>query len=116
MQVLNGYDVVLVQHEYGIFGGPDGSDVLDLLDALTVPVIVVLHTVLADPTARQRRHPAATARRPADAVVTMTETARAAADRGYGVGPRAGHRDPARRRRTTAVRVRPRAAPTARSS
>ena len=51
---LNGFDAVVVQHEYGIYGGPDGADVLDIVDALTVPLIVVLHTVLQDPTASQR--------------------------------------------------------------
>ena len=51
---LNGFDVVVVQHEYGIYGGPDGVDVLEIVDALTVPTIVVMHTVLQDPTARQR--------------------------------------------------------------
>jgi glycosyltransferase involved in cell wall biosynthesis len=73
--VLNGFDVVIVQHEYGIYGGPDGQDVIALLDALCVPSIVVLHTVLSRPTPRQRmileRVIAA-----ASAVVTMTQTAR----------------------------------------
>jgi glycosyltransferase involved in cell wall biosynthesis len=52
--VLDRCDVVIVQHEYGIFGGEDGSEVLDLLDALTVPVIAVLHTVPLHPTEHQR--------------------------------------------------------------
>ena len=51
---LNGYDVVVVQHEYGIFGGPDGQDVLDVVRAVTRPVIVVLHTVLVTPSLRQK--------------------------------------------------------------
>ena len=38
-------DVVIVQHEFGIFGGPDGVLVLHLLDALRVPVVLTLHTV-----------------------------------------------------------------------
>ena len=45
-QVLNGFDVVIAQHEYGIYGGPDGQDVVPLLQALQVPTIVVLHTVI----------------------------------------------------------------------
>ena len=53
-ETLNTFDVVIVQHEYGIYGGPDGQDVVPLLDALVVPVIVVLHTVLACPSPRQR--------------------------------------------------------------
>lgn len=51
---LNGFDVVVVQHEYGIFGGPDGQDVLDVVRAVTRPVITVLHTVLVTPTLRQK--------------------------------------------------------------
>ena len=73
--VLNRFDVVIVQHEYGIYGGPDGQDVLSLLDALYAPSIVVLHTVLAHPTPRQRmilQQVVAAA----SAVVTMTQTAR----------------------------------------
>jgi len=71
---LNEFDVVVLQHEYGIYGGADGSDVVELVDGLTVPLIVVLHTVLEDPTASQRSillH----LLRVADVVVTMTETA-----------------------------------------
>jgi glycosyltransferase involved in cell wall biosynthesis len=50
---LEAFDVVLLQHEFGIYGGPDGSEVLDLLRALTVPTIVVLHTVPRRPTPSQ---------------------------------------------------------------
>jgi polysaccharide biosynthesis protein PslF len=73
--VLNGFDVVIVQHEYGIYGGPDGQDVVSLLEALHVPTIVVLHTVLAQPTPRQRAILDAVIAA-AGAVVTMTQTAR----------------------------------------
>ena len=55
---LSDCDVVIVQHEYGIFGGRDGDEVLELLEALDVPSIVVLHTVLAV----SHRQPAARAR------------------------------------------------------
>jgi glycosyltransferase involved in cell wall biosynthesis len=47
-------DTVIIQHEYGIFGGRDGSEVVDLLDALTVPALTVLHTVPQWPTPGQR--------------------------------------------------------------
>jgi glycosyltransferase involved in cell wall biosynthesis len=49
-----GSDVLWVQHEFGIFGGPAGSYLLDLLDETDVPVAVTLHTVLTDPTSDQR--------------------------------------------------------------
>src|SRR3979409_73663 len=48
---LNAFDVAVVQHEFGIYGGPDGDEVLELLDRLTVPVVVVLHTGLTTATA-----------------------------------------------------------------
>ncbi|HEY2313552.1 MAG TPA: glycosyltransferase [Streptosporangiaceae bacterium] len=73
--VLNSSDVVIVQHEYGIYGGPDGQDVVSLLEALYVPTIVVLHTVLAHPTPRQRAILDGVIDA-ASAVVTMTQTAR----------------------------------------
>jgi polysaccharide biosynthesis protein PslF len=72
---LNGFDVVVVQHEYGIYGGPNGVDVLPIVDALTVPTIIVLHTVLQDPTAEQRRI-LLRLLAAADVVVTMTQTAK----------------------------------------
>ena len=71
---LNRFDVAIVQHEYGIFGGPDGEEILALLDELTVPTIVVLHTVLVSPSVRQKEILEAVVRA-ADAVVTMTRTA-----------------------------------------
>ena len=52
---LNRFDVAVVQHEFGIYGGRDGEDVLRVLDGLTVPMIVVLHTVPADPSPHQRQ-------------------------------------------------------------
>ena len=53
--VLSRCDVAIIQHEYGIFGGVDGDEVLELLTALDVPAIVVLHTVPLAPTPNQRR-------------------------------------------------------------
>lgn len=51
----HGFDVACLQHEFGIFGGAAGDYILDLAQALTVPLVVTLHTVLAQPTAQQRR-------------------------------------------------------------
>lgn len=47
-------DLIWVQHEFGIFGGPAGDHLLTILDATPLPVIVTLHTVLAAPSAEQR--------------------------------------------------------------
>jgi len=54
LRVLNSYDTVSIQHEFGIFGGPDGEEVLDLVSGLNVPSAVTFHTVLNDPTPHQR--------------------------------------------------------------
>ena len=51
---LDACDIVIVQHEYGIYGGPDGEEVVDLLAMLQTPVVAVLHTVLPSPSAHQR--------------------------------------------------------------
>src|SRR3982075_1227914 len=48
------FDVVCLQHEFGIFGGEAGAHILELLSRLSMPVITTLHTVLAKPTAAQR--------------------------------------------------------------
>ena len=47
-------DIVCVQHEYGVFGGPAGSHLLKLLGELRMPVVTTLHTVLKDPAPEYR--------------------------------------------------------------
>ena len=68
-------DVVLVEHEYGIFGGNDGHFVLELANQLTVPMVVTLHTVLANPPAERARTMRALCQRAA-LIMVFTETAR----------------------------------------
>lgn len=46
-------DAVWLQHEYGIFGGPDGEMVCDFVDCLAAPLILTPHTVLGEPSERQ---------------------------------------------------------------
>jgi len=46
-------DMVCLQHEYGIFGGPAGSHILHLLRRLKMPVVTTLHTVLREPDPNQ---------------------------------------------------------------
>src|ERR1035437_1683489 len=77
---------VSVQHEYGIWGGVDGEDVLDFIAALAKPVVATLHTVPHNPSPGQRRvlmgliHAAA-------ATVVMSRSAANLLGRLYGVGP-----------------------------
>jgi glycosyltransferase involved in cell wall biosynthesis len=68
-------DVVLIEHEYGIFGGNDGQFVLELANELTVPMVVTLHTVLANPPAERARTLRALCQQAA-LIMVFTETAR----------------------------------------
>src|SRR5579872_6294160 len=52
---FNNIDMVCLQHEYGIFGGPAGSHILHLLRGLKMPVVTTLHTVLREPNPDQMR-------------------------------------------------------------
>ena len=53
VRALNSCSAAVIQHEYGLFGGADGSDVIRVLDGLFVPVVAILHTVLQSPTQHQ---------------------------------------------------------------
>src|SRR5262245_469086 len=48
-------DVICLQHEFGIYGGPAGSHVLALLRELRMPIVTTFHTVLREPNTEQRR-------------------------------------------------------------
>ncbi|MGH7004455.1 MAG: glycosyltransferase family 4 protein, partial [Alphaproteobacteria bacterium] len=48
------FEVVSLQHEFGIFGGQAGNHIMALLSRLTMPIITTLHTVLAEPTPAHR--------------------------------------------------------------
>ena len=52
---ISDVDIVCLQHEFGIFGGPSGSHVLALLDELRMPIVTTFHTLLYEPKADQRR-------------------------------------------------------------
>lgn len=80
----SGAEVVWVQHEYGIFGGPAGEYLFDLLDNVSLPVIATLHTVLEMPDPAQRRVLERLAAR-ASLLVVMADHARKLLQRVYGV-------------------------------
>jgi glycosyltransferase involved in cell wall biosynthesis len=48
-------DVVCLQHEFGLYGGPSGSFILPLLRDLRIPIVTTLHTILQKPNGDQRR-------------------------------------------------------------
>jgi len=51
---INQVDVTFIQHEFGIYGGSDGSYLLDLVRRLRMPVAITLHTVPQEPSSGQR--------------------------------------------------------------
>jgi len=86
IDALNSFDGVVVQHEYGIFGGPDGKEIIDLLSGLEIPALVTLHTVRSQPTPSQRSilEKVATL---ADRVIVMSDAASRRIVNGYEVDP-----------------------------
>jgi glycosyltransferase involved in cell wall biosynthesis len=84
IDALNRNDLVIVQHEYGLYDGTDGESIIELVDAIDAPVVVVAHTVLTEPSENQRRVLERVCRS-ADAVVVMTRTAHARLLSGYDV-------------------------------
>jgi len=67
---FNNADVLCVQHEFGIFGGPAGSHLLTLLKDVRMPVVTTLHSVLREPDLMQRKVMAELAQR-SDRLVVM---------------------------------------------
>jgi polysaccharide biosynthesis protein PslF len=86
VRALNGFETVSIQHEFGIFGGKDGREVVDLIEAITVPTTVTLHTVLDEPTPHQRAIIERVALR-ANRLVVMSDTAASCLSRRYAIDP-----------------------------
>ncbi|WP_313536559.1 glycosyltransferase family 4 protein [Sphingomonas sp.] len=80
----SGAEALWIQHEYGIFGGAAGEQLLALTDRVSVPVIVTLHTVLERPSADERRVMEALIRR-ASTLIVMAEKGREILKRVHGV-------------------------------
>ena len=74
-RIINGYDFLSLQHEFGIFGGDDGNEILELLEDVHIPVVVTLHTVPLHPSRGQRRVLEQLAKQ-AHLLVAMTNVAR----------------------------------------
>ena len=77
-------DIVCLQHEFGIFGGPAGSHIIRLLRNLRMPIVTTLHTVLLEPSEDQRRVLDQVVELSAR-VIVMTERARSFLLEVYGV-------------------------------
>ncbi len=78
-------DVVCVQHEFGIFGGPVGRHVDELLQHVKAPIVTTLHTVLADPSPAIREATRRLAAR-SDRLVVLADRALELLETAYGIG------------------------------
>jgi glycosyltransferase involved in cell wall biosynthesis len=77
-------DVMLVQHEFGIFGGDYGAHLLTLMQASRMPIITTLHTVLENPSPRQREIFEEMVRQ-SDRLVVMTQRGKGVLGERYGI-------------------------------
>jgi glycosyltransferase involved in cell wall biosynthesis len=77
-------DAVSIQHEYGIWGGEDGESVIDFVNALRLPTVTTLHTVLRNPSPHQRRILVDLVQS-TDATVVMSRAASALLSEAYGI-------------------------------
>ncbi len=68
-------ELVILQHEYGIYGGIDGEFILELAKHLHKPFILITHTVLPRPAKRQKQILNELCHRAAG-IVCMTERSR----------------------------------------
>jgi glycosyltransferase involved in cell wall biosynthesis len=82
--------LVNIQHEYGLFGGPEGSWFLDFLDALEKPVVTSLHTVLPDPSPAHRELARRICER-SNGVVVLSQTGKDILVNTYGADPERTH-------------------------
>ncbi len=83
---INNVEVLSVQHEFGIYGGPAGEYLLELLRGVHMPVVTTLHTVLAAPSAAQRAVMAELDAR-SNRFVVMADRARQLLEDVYAVAP-----------------------------
>lgn len=82
----NAAELLHIQHEYGLFGGECGEWLVDLLEAVTKPIVVTLHTILPEPNATMLRVTRAICAR-SSRVVALSETGRNLLQSVYGVEP-----------------------------
>ncbi|MGH8911889.1 MAG: hypothetical protein ACRDVD_05200, partial [Acidimicrobiia bacterium] len=79
------HDVALLQHEYGLFGPDDGEAVMELVAQIGIPLVSVLHTIVSEPSPRQRSLLEFLGR--SGTLVVPTETARLRLTTAYDVDP-----------------------------
>ncbi|MCL5409825.1 MAG: glycosyltransferase, partial [Patescibacteria group bacterium] len=81
------YQAVCLEHEYGIYGGPDGDLAIRMVKAIKKPILVTLHTVLAEPSPKMKKI-LQTVCQKATFVVVMLEAAAEILEHTYGIDPK----------------------------
>lgn len=79
-------DLLVIEHEYGIYGGEQGSYILDLIDSLEIPVVTTLHTILPEPDPKQRSIIRALGEKSVK-VITMAQNTKPFLRSVYGIDP-----------------------------
>jgi len=79
-------ELLVIEHEYGIFGGEAGEYILDLVDNLQIPFITTLHTVLPGPTEKQREILRKLGKKSAK-VITMAKNTKPVLEKVYEMDP-----------------------------
>lgn len=79
-------DLLVIEHEYGIFGGEYGEYILDFISDLDIPVVTTLHTVLSEPDAKQRFIINALGRKSVK-IITMANNSMQLLQSVYGIDP-----------------------------
>ena len=87
---LSKVDLICLQHEFGIFGGPRGIYITDLMRDLKKPVVTTAHTVLPDPEP-ERREALVEVAALSDAIVVMSRKSIEFLDTYYGINPEKVH-------------------------
>jgi len=82
----DGTQVLFVQHEFGIYGGPSGAYLIECLERVTFPIVTTLHTILETPNEEQKRVMQALIRL-SSTLVTMAQKGADILQRVYGVNP-----------------------------
>lgn len=78
--------ILIVEHEYGIYGGDSGEYLLDLIDRVKKPIVTTLHTVLPSPTEKQRAILKELCQK-STKIVTMASSSRRVLQEIYGADP-----------------------------
>lgn len=79
-------ELLVIEHEYGIYGGDRGEYLLDLINNLQIPFVTTLHTVLPEPDDKQR-HIVNTLARKGQKIITMAKNTIKILENAYGVDP-----------------------------